>query len=68
MEQLPDSLGSDLVGNETEAAQRIRSLRVLARIIARDLINSRHDDKNDDSTTTSDRRSGLNHDEGLSGT
>lgn len=54
------------VVSEAEMAPRAMGLRVLARIIARHLIkNSRHDKKNSDSTTMSDRRSGSNYDEGL---
>ena len=65
MEQLSDSQEPGFVGNEAEAAPRIRGLRVLARMIARDLMNNRRDARNNNNTTTDDLRNRLTHDEGL---
>ncbi len=68
MEQYPDFQELGFLGNEDELAPRIRVLRVLARIIARDLLNSRRDGKSNNNTTTDNLRDRLTHDEGLSGT
>jgi len=68
MEQHPDSTELGIVSNEAEAAPQIRGLRVLARIIAYDLINSRRDRKSNNNTTTNETRNRLTHDEGLSRT
>ncbi len=51
------------IGDEAEVTPRIRALRVLARVIARELINSRHVGKDDNSTTTDHLRDRLTHDE-----
>ena len=65
MEQLTDSLELGVVSNKDEAALRIRGLRILARIIAGDLMNNRRGGKNNNNTTTDDLRNQLTHDEGL---
>lgn len=65
MDHLTEFQEPGFVGSEAEVTPLDRGLRILGRIIARHLINSRHDSKNDDKTT-SDRRTGSNYDEGLS--
>ena len=45
MDKFLDLQKPDCLTNEADADPRIRGLRVLARIIARDLINSRRQDK-----------------------
>jgi hypothetical protein len=63
MEQYPDFQELGFIGDEAEVTPRIRVLRVLARIIARELINSRHVGKDDNNTTADDLRDRLTHDE-----
>jgi hypothetical protein len=68
MEQYTDSQEPWVMGDEDKVTPRIRGLRVLARIIARDLLHSKRDDRDNNNTTTDDLRERLTHDEGLSGT
>jgi hypothetical protein len=65
MDEIPYFQELSFIGNEAEVAPRIRVLRVLARIIARDFLNNTSDGKNNDSTTKNDRRNGLTHDESI---
>jgi hypothetical protein len=62
MEQLPDFQEPGLIGDETEVTPRIRILRVLARMIARALLSSKYDDKDDNNTMTDDLRNRVTHD------
>jgi hypothetical protein len=48
------------IDNEAEVAPRIRVLRVLARIIAHDLVNNTCSGKNNDNTTKNDQRKRVN--------
>lgn len=64
MDHLTEFQEPGFLGNEDEVTPLDRGLRILGRIIARRLIKSRHDSKNDDNTT-SDRRTGSNYDEDL---
>ena len=68
MDELPDFQELSFIDNEAEVAPRIRVLRVLARIIARDLLNSTSDNENNSNTMKGNMRDRLTHDEGLSRT
>jgi hypothetical protein len=62
MEQPPDFQEPGFIGDEAEVTPRIRILRVLARMIACDLLSSKHDDKDDNNTMTDDLRNRVTHD------
>jgi hypothetical protein len=62
MEQHPDLQEPGFIGDEAEVTPRIRVLRALARMIARDLLNRRHDDKEHNNTMTGDLRNRVKHD------
>jgi hypothetical protein len=63
MEPHPDFLERGFMGDEAEVAPRIRGLRVLAKIIACDLLHNKRDDRDNNNTTTDDLRNRLTHDE-----
>jgi hypothetical protein len=66
MEEHPELPEPVVVDNQSEVAPRIRGLRILARIIARHLINSQRDTNKNNSTAGNEQRSRLTHDKDLS--
>lgn len=65
MAECPESPETGSISNEAEVATGIRGLRILARIIARDLTNSQRNVSEDNGTIENEPRNRLTNDKGL---